>query len=130
MCPGVPLCVYPSVGLCVAVPASDIGCSRLQSSYYCIPSRRSTTHPSVYYRYYCVAYGGSYIPCDPVYPPEVGYLGSLAMLHPVVSGTELLACATWRSAEWVYCRYCGAADEVEWQGYEVSRQPWDPMDPP
>ena len=27
--------------------------------------------------------GGSYIPCDPVYPPEVGYLGSLAMLHPV-----------------------------------------------
>ena len=42
--------------------------------------------------------GGSYIPCDPVYPPEVGYLGSLAMLHPVGSSTELLACATCRPA--------------------------------
>ena len=80
-CPWV--CVCLSVGLCVAAPASAIGCSRLQYSYYCIPSRRSTTHPSVCCRYYCVAYGGSYIPWDPMYPPEVGYLGSLAMLHPM-----------------------------------------------
>ena len=25
----------------------------------------------------------SHLPCDPVYPPEVGYLGSLAMWYPL-----------------------------------------------
>ena len=29
--------------------------------------------------------GGSYIPCDPVYPPEVGYLGSHGLWYPVGS---------------------------------------------
>ena len=37
--------------------------------------------------------GGSYIPCDPVYPPEVGYLGSLAMWYPVELTTVLLRIA-------------------------------------
>ena len=46
------------------------------------------------------SYQVSHLPCDPVYPPEVGYLGSHGLWYPVVSSTELLACATWRSAEW------------------------------
>ena len=42
--------------------------------------------------------GGSYIPCEPVYPPEVGYLGSHGLWYPMEPSTELLAYATWCSA--------------------------------
>ena len=56
------LCVLVSVGMCiplwvyVAVPASVHSVADYSTSYYCIPSRRSTTHPFVCCRYYCVAY--------------------------------------------------------------------------
>ena len=69
--------------------------------------------------------------CDPVYPPEVGYLGSLAMLHPMRSSTELLACATGRSAVSAIGQEAGGkAEEVRpgWIGGILHTL--GPMDPP
>ena len=79
MCPGVRGYVYLSVGLCVGGLLVLQGVADYSTSYYCIPSRRSTTHPSVCCRYY-------YIACQAVYMiPRtlISYDTSISRSHTV-----------------------------------------------
>ena len=80
MCPSVCSYVYPlwvSVLLCLLVLQ---GVADSTTSYYCIPSRRSTTHPFVCCRYYCVA-------CQVVYsiPHTLSTYGISISSYPSVS---------------------------------------------
>ena len=93
MCPSVCSYGYPlwvSVLLCLLVLQGIAAYSPPSTASH---RERSTTHPSVCCRYYCIAYGGSYIPWDPMYPPEVGYLGSHGLWYPMDVTTVLLRIA-------------------------------------
>ena len=69
-------------------------------------------------------------------PPTLGSYGTSISRYPSVSrsartcetkwgsGTELLACATWRSAEWVHCRYCCAEGQVVLPGLPYPEVLW------
>ena len=80
MCPSVCSYVYPlwvSVLLCLLVLQVVADYS---TSYYCIPSRRSTTHPFVCCGYYCIA-------CQAVYmiPRTLSTYGTSICRYPSVS---------------------------------------------
>ena len=61
-CPWVCISLWVSVLLCLLVLQ---GVADYSTSHYCIPSRRSTTHPFVCCRYYCIAYQTVYMIHNP-----------------------------------------------------------------